>query len=281
MIGESKIAVFSEAALSPEIGVEIDCLARDGGPAVVVLDENHNIVSSSNDNSICQTLYGSSEFGSNCDQYCGSVFSNATQPGKIFSYKCFAGLHCRAAAFHDGERRLVAIVGRAFLSVADYREARVRAIEGEWQRLDAEELFGNILLTDSTTALELMASRAALINNKADAAFVLHPAASVAADARNAADKKKNPIYDAIKPEVQAARTAHAECVNCGEFNPVDTNVCGCGYWLDKQMVLPGPSAIDDLNRERQRKAIQKLIICALVVIALTAAAYWAGFIPL
>jgi hypothetical protein len=66
-------------------------------------------------------------------------------------------------------------------------------------------------------------------------------------------------------------------CINCGELNSLETEVCICGYWIEKQMVLPGPSDINALNKQRWKKKILKIIICSITAIVLLVAAYMAG----
>ena len=58
----------------------LDRVADDNGVAIVVLDENSNEVSASNNNSICRALWASSEFRPRCNEYCGVAFEN-TAPG--------------------------------------------------------------------------------------------------------------------------------------------------------------------------------------------------------
>lgn len=137
-----------------------DELADSNGLAIVIVDENSNTVSESNNNSMCRILYSSEEFAPDCDKYCGKAFEMASETGAIASYQCYAGLNCRAVPIKkDDKTQFVAIVGRTFTRAENYRKATERAIEGDWQKFSPEKFFENVLLSSSLNNLEAAAKK--------------------------------------------------------------------------------------------------------------------------
>ena len=125
-------------------------LADKTGLAVIVVEgENSEIISKSNNNSICELLYTSAEFSPKCAMFCGKAFQMATEAGKSVEVKCHANLNFSAVPITANERQLVAIVGRTFLKSEDYKTATERAMAGDWQQFPTEELFKNVLLSSS------------------------------------------------------------------------------------------------------------------------------------
>jgi hypothetical protein len=61
----------------------LDRVADDNGVAIVVLDENSQEVSASNNNSICRAYGRRREFRPRCNEYCGVAFKN-TASGATF-----------------------------------------------------------------------------------------------------------------------------------------------------------------------------------------------------
>lgn len=137
----------------------VDRLAETSGLAVVVVDGQNREVSASNNSSICGVLYSSPEFAPRCEEYCGRAFQNASRENQPVDYECHAGLQCRAVPIRDGRSRLVAIVGRAFVSAENYRKATQKVIDGEWGKLRPSELFDNVLMTGSAANIENAAAR--------------------------------------------------------------------------------------------------------------------------
>lgn len=131
-------------------------LAEDSGFAVIVVDRNGG-VSSENNNSICTHLYSSDEFAPRCAEFCGRAYAMVTERGEAVNYECHAGLECRAVPL-GGERKLVAIVGRAFTKSETFRRATERANGGDWSQFPANEFFENILINGSSKELEKAAS---------------------------------------------------------------------------------------------------------------------------
>ena len=128
----------------------IERLAEDTGLAVVLVDERSSVVMAANDNSVCETLCASEEFGSRCGKQCGQAFQMASHTGGPVNFECHAGLECTVIPV-DGERPMAAIVGRSFTKSENYHTATEKALAGEWQSLDPGQLFGNVLLSGSTS----------------------------------------------------------------------------------------------------------------------------------
>jgi diguanylate cyclase (GGDEF)-like protein len=153
-------------------------LTDESGLAVVVVDENAQVLNESNNNSMCRALYGSREFAPECDKFCGRAFQMTKEAGDAVEYKCYAGLNCVAVPV---EENAVAITGRAFLKAEDYRTATERAIKGDWNRFAPTEFFENVLLSGSSKTLEKLAKqigkldageRSALIGEETESATV-------------------------------------------------------------------------------------------------------------
>jgi len=145
-------------------------VAEDNGVAVVVLDENNKEAAAENNNSICRMLWNSDEFRPRCDRDCGKAFEK-TENGDAFEYECHAGLSCRALPVEDQGRRFVTIVGRTFLSAANYRKATEKAISGEWSQFRPTEFFENVLMSGSTAGIDRASSALSkFVVNKVDRA---------------------------------------------------------------------------------------------------------------
>lgn len=128
-------------------------LANQSGLSVVVMD-GAEMVSASNNNSICELLYASPEFSPRCANYCGKAFEQANAEAKTISVICHAGLHFNAVPLKSKEnQQLVVITGRTFLKAEDYRKATARAIDGDWQNFPPTKLFQNVLLSSSDTEI--------------------------------------------------------------------------------------------------------------------------------
>lgn len=131
-------------------------LTDESGLAVVVVDENAQVLNESNNNSMCRALYGSKEFAPECDKFCGRAFAMTKDAHRAVEYKCYAGLNCVAVPV---EENAVAITGRTFLKAEDYRVATERAIKGDWKRFAPNEFFENVLLSGSSKTLEKLAKQ--------------------------------------------------------------------------------------------------------------------------
>ncbi len=131
----------------------LDRIAEDNGVALIVLDENSQEISVSNNNSICRALTESPEFARKCAEYCGMAYRN-TEAGDAYDYKCYAGLTCKAVPVADRGKRFVAIVGRTFTTADAYRIATDKAISGEWRDFSPSEFFENVLIDGAVVGIE-------------------------------------------------------------------------------------------------------------------------------
>lgn len=133
-----------------------ETLAEETGLAITIVEgADSEVVSESNNNSICARLYGSPEFGERCAQYCGKAFEQAVEADSAVAVKCHAGLHYSAVPLKmSGKTELVAIVGRAFVKTGEYKEAVARSMEGDWQGFSQDQLFENVLLASSSRAID-------------------------------------------------------------------------------------------------------------------------------
>lgn len=136
-----------------------DDLAEESGLAIVVVNESAPI-SVSNNNSICEVLFSSEEFGSECAKFCGKAFSEGKDKDEVVSVRCYAGIHYQIVPLKNKEnKQFVSIVGRSFLRSEDYRNATKRAIEGDWQQFESEKLFNNVLLSSSEFEISKLSKR--------------------------------------------------------------------------------------------------------------------------
>lgn len=134
-------------------------VAGENGVAIVVLDSESCEASASNNNSMCRSLYPSSEFGPSCAQFCGKAFEAVEKAGEPVVYECYAGLACTAVPVFDREKPYVAIVGRTFLKAENYRKATEKAITGEWHKFNQAEFFENILISGSEQHIQRAVDR--------------------------------------------------------------------------------------------------------------------------
>jgi len=137
-----------------------DSLAEASSLALLLVDGYQPpALTISNNNSICHTLQSSPEHVRLCDPYCGMAHSRAMEAGGTVEYKCHAGLSCFAKPVEmAGKKKLAVIGGRAFVTSADYQQLMERFRKGDLQDLAADEVFANIIFSDSQR-LEEMAER--------------------------------------------------------------------------------------------------------------------------
>lgn len=134
-------------------------IADESGLAVVVMDGAETI-SSANNNSICENLYNSPTFCSQCDKYCGKAYELAIAKGETISITCHAGLNFNAIPLKSQEnQQLVVITGRTFLKAEDYRKATARAIDGDWKIIPPTKLFQNVLLSSSELEISKLSKK--------------------------------------------------------------------------------------------------------------------------
>lgn len=134
--------------------LDLQAIGEKSGMAVVVVDRESRSLCALNNNSICGELYSSAEFAPRCDEYCGKAYDATVEAGAPISYECHAGLQCRTVPLRSGKTQLVAIIGRAFLSSQNYKDATARANGGDWKSFPATKLFGNVILAGSAGKLE-------------------------------------------------------------------------------------------------------------------------------
>jgi len=137
-----------------------DSLAETSSLALLLVDGYQPpALAVSNNNSICHTFQSSPEHVRLCDPYCGTAHSRAMEAGSTVEYKCHAGLSCFAKPVEiAGRRKLAVIGGRAFVTSVDYQRLMERFYKGDLQDLAADEVFANIIFSDSQR-LEEMAER--------------------------------------------------------------------------------------------------------------------------
>jgi diguanylate cyclase (GGDEF)-like protein len=134
-----------------------DSLAESSGIALLLVDGHQPpAVVVSNNNSICHTFQTSPEHVQLCDPYCGAAHSKAMKAGGTINYKCHAGLSCFAKPVEiSGKRNLAVIGGRAFVKSSDYQQLIERFRTGDLQSIASDEVFANILFSDSQRLTEL------------------------------------------------------------------------------------------------------------------------------
>src|SRR5690349_19376691 len=137
-----------------------DSLAESSALALLLVDGYQPpAVAISNNNSICRTFQSSPEHVKLCDPYCGVAHSRATEAGGTVEYKCHAGLSCFAKPVGIGVKRKLAVIGgRAFVTSADYQRLMERFRTGDLQDIASDEVFGNIIFSE-THRLEELAAR--------------------------------------------------------------------------------------------------------------------------
>ena len=137
-----------EAQESLAVASGLSLLLVDGHqpPALVV----------SNNNSICQAIQSSTQFGKLCDPYCGDAHRQAMSAKATIEYKCHAGLQCFTQPVTIGGKDNYAVIGgRAFLTGPDYQAFTERVRHGDLQDLAVDELFSNIVFSDRERLLDL------------------------------------------------------------------------------------------------------------------------------
>ncbi len=134
-----------------------DDLAAQSGLAIILTDEHSPDVYKSNNNSMCEMLYNSAEFAPECDKFCGRAFQMATEANETVAYQCYAGLRCLAVNMNREEKQMVAIIGRGFTGIEDYRQAAARAADGDWQQFPADGFFENVFISNSNESLKKLA----------------------------------------------------------------------------------------------------------------------------
>jgi diguanylate cyclase (GGDEF)-like protein len=140
-----------QQSLASSSGLSVLLVNGRQPPAVVI----------SNNNSICRAFQSSSKHVDLCDPYCGDAHRRAMSAKGATHYRCHAGLSCFAMPVQIGRKRdLAVIVGRAFLSAADYRAVVERFRAGDLQELLGKDPFENVIFA-AKGKLEDLADRMA------------------------------------------------------------------------------------------------------------------------
>ena len=182
---------------------EFSRLADESGLAIAVVDARRKELSTYNNNSICDSLNPNEILSEKCAEFCGKALERSIEAGETVRFICHAGLECRAFATNVSGNQTAVIVGRTFTRSENYRRAAARATNGDWAGLPVSTLFGNVLLSGSTTQLDKTADKAKKIigNSQIDTIRVTKPPVKKA-DA--IAPTKVNTTFDEISERSQA-----------------------------------------------------------------------------
>jgi len=132
-------------------------LARDAGLSVLLVEGiQPPALAISNNNSICRAIQSSPNHGALCAPFCGEAHRRAHEAGGTTYYRCHAGLQCFATPVTIGRRQDLAVIGgRAFLEIAEYKNAIERFRIGDLRDLFTDEAFDNVLFGTSNKLEEL------------------------------------------------------------------------------------------------------------------------------
>jgi len=154
----------------------------------------------SNNNSICRAFQSSPEYVSLCDPYCGDAHRRALSAGSTVQYKCHAGLQCFTMPVQIGRKKdLAAIVGRAFVNVADYRSLVDRFRAGELNDLLNRRPFENVIFAEATR-IEQLSQRLQRAAQRFDSS-VQSPTPGVKSPPAKAAASDKSPPVNAKRSD--------------------------------------------------------------------------------
>ncbi len=133
-----------------------DKLADENGLAIALVESKGlSAITVSNQNSICQTFLTSQEHSRFCEPFCGNAFQTVAKTGGSINFQCHAGLNCTALPIKtDSARPLVAIVGRSFRKTSEYSQFAERVRMGDWQNLQTDTLFDNVLISSTENSFE-------------------------------------------------------------------------------------------------------------------------------
>src|ERR1044072_2319098 len=154
MVKKPPIALNSQERRehAPPAWLEVQDSLADSSSLALLLVDGHQTpaLAVSNNNTICKTFQSSPEHVRLCDPYCGVAHARAIEAGGTVVYKCHAGLSCFAKPVEiGGKRKLAVIGGRAFVPSLDYQKLMERFYKGDIQDLAADEVFANIIFSDS------------------------------------------------------------------------------------------------------------------------------------
>jgi diguanylate cyclase (GGDEF)-like protein len=141
-----------QKSLAERNDISLSTLGRDG--AVVGGIEN--------DNSICQALRVSADYGELCAAECAAACANTAEGCASVDFVCHAGLHCFAIPVPFAGKQLVILGGRAFTTAAEYADMIRRY--GDMDALTTGDCLKNVKFVaarDLRVAAEQVASSAA------------------------------------------------------------------------------------------------------------------------
>ena len=122
-------------------------LAEKTGLALAALGPDGEVIGQvENDNSICQAMRASAEYGGLCAEDCGTAYDKAVAAGRAIEYRCHAGLQCFGVPAAIERKQLVVLGGRAFTSVSEYSRF-LREYEG-FDAVRTGDCLGNIKFAD-------------------------------------------------------------------------------------------------------------------------------------
>jgi GGDEF domain-containing protein len=135
----------------------LDRVADDNGVAIVVLDENSNEVSASNNNSICRALWASSEFRPRCNEYCGVAFEKHSIRSDV-RVRMSRGTPVRGRAGRGSRKTICCDRGTVLQLGGELSQGNDRSIVGDWKQFSPNEFFENVLIAGSLAAIDRAAS---------------------------------------------------------------------------------------------------------------------------
>lgn len=191
-----------------------ETLASTANLAIVTVgDENDFKDNVSNETSVCRKFLSDPEKSKMCAEYCGRARQRALAAGETISFRCGANLHCFASPLRlSGESSpRVLIGGRAFLSVAEYRDFVNR--ESQAGSSLAPEYFSNLKFTDNE---EFQKSQKLILTSVRSLASLLNQSDL---PPRNSKSAPAEPVVEKL-PEIQTRRssTPHVSSVTSEEM---------------------------------------------------------------
>jgi diguanylate cyclase (GGDEF)-like protein len=138
-----------------------DALAEENGLSILLVDGRQPpALWASNNNSVCRVMQSAPEQAKKCHLYCGKAFETAQTAKRAVEYRCHAGLHCVATPLAENPvRPLAAIVGRAFITIADYQKLLDRTLNGDLRDLPQTETFNSLRFAESGAEIQILAER--------------------------------------------------------------------------------------------------------------------------
>lgn len=135
-----------------------DNLAASSGLSLLLINGRQPpALKISNNNSVCHAFQTSPAHSHLCEKYCGTAYKRVTETESAEHYRCHAGLHCFVTPIEaEIEQKLAVIGGRAFLSIADYRQLISRVMNGDLKSLFNNSILNNIVFSNREKLDELL-----------------------------------------------------------------------------------------------------------------------------